>query len=58
MKRFGPSVVGGPWRVAGKGASRIGFQIRMVKRRWADDWGVEILGNFKVHRRESRKRKR
>ena len=37
LKRFGPSGVGGPWRVAGRGASRIGFQIRMVKRRWADD---------------------
>ena len=31
MRRFGPSVVGGPWGVAGRETPRSGFQIRIVK---------------------------
>ena len=31
LRRFGPSVVGGPWGVAGRETPRSGFQIRIVK---------------------------
>ena len=37
LRRFGPSVVGGPWGVAGRETPRSDFQIRMVKGRWTDD---------------------
>ena len=49
MRRFGPSVVGSPWGVAGRETPRSGFQIRIVKgKRWADDLGVDIRGNCKI----------
>ena len=31
LRRFGPSVVEGPWGVAGRETPRSGFQIRIVK---------------------------
>ena len=31
LRRFGPSVVEGPWGVAGRETPRRGFQIRIVK---------------------------
>ena len=55
LKRFGPSVVGGPWGVAGKGRQGLASRLGWLRGDGPMIREFRLVGNFDVYRRDSRK---
>ena len=55
LKRFGPSVVGGPWRVAGRGRQGLASGLGWLRGDGSVIREFRFVGNFDVYRRDSRK---